>query len=745
MYSTTEMAKKLGVSVQTIRNWDKKGKLKANRKPSGRMFYTQDQYLEASGRGKYKCTGTDLDAVVGKVVLITGGTGSLGHALTERICDHAKKVIIYSRCELKQANMKQKFANKTNIRYLIGDIRDKERLSMAMQGVDVCIHAACMKRVETCTYNPLEAVKSNVLGSMNVLEACIANKVSKNLLVSTDKACLDYHSYVTLYDGSTKKIGEIVDNKDEAEVLSYDIDKGTFVPGKITGWFKNERHGRDYFDITFKNARRYCNNRVRARVTGDHKFLTNNRGWVEAQHLKETDLLITNYLKPNDKQMSLICGILLGDGNILYKGGKNDKSSKAILRYGQAKDKIESVQLFNKALESLGTNKIRTQKHKKRNAQDFCTFGVKASPFMNDIYKEFYQNNIKIIPRKLIEKYFSPILLAAWINDDGCRAYDNLRIATHSFAKEDVVWMSEFLKSRGFDCWVYPCCHKDKVYYELRFSVGATNKIAKLIDGFLPNCSLYKIAGLGSLKRELWDLGDPTPFLDSPIIKKSDRKSKFVYCIQVEKTNNFVSSGMVLHNCSPATLYGGTKFVAEQIFINGNNHAQRDCVFTVTRYGNVYASNGSVRQLFERQAREEGKVKVTHKDMTRFFMSMDQAVDLNLFALNNAIGGEIFIPKLKATTIMAFAETFAPGVPVEFIGLRGHEKIHEELISSTESLYVVSLGDNYYKIVPPAVNEPGIGWDINYPDEPKMQPFKYTSFSTEWFTPEELKEFDKER
>jgi FlaA1/EpsC-like NDP-sugar epimerase len=194
--------------------------------------------------------------------------------------------------------------------------------------------------------------------------------------------------------------------------------------------------------------------------------------------------------------------------------------------------------------------------------------------------------------------------------------------------------------------------------------------------------------------------------------------------------------------CAPATLYGGTKFVAEQLFINGNNYSSRDStIFTATRYGNVFASNGSVRQLFENQAKQ-GKVKVTHKDMTRFFMSMDNAVDLNLFALNNAIGGEIFIPKLKATTIMSFADTFAPGVPVEFIGLRGYEKIHEDLISDTEMLYTVDCGD-YYKIVPPGVSDGDLGWDISYPDESKVKPFSYKSNKVEQFDAEELKEFDK--
>lgn len=741
-YTIGEFAKKIGKSSKTLREWDKKGILPAHRTPTNRRYYTHDQYLEISGKTKYKRDGSDLDAVRGKVVLITGGTGSLGHALTERICDAAKKVIIFSRCELKQARMRQKFADKKNIRYMIGDIRDKSRLITALGNVDVCIHAACMKRVETCTYNAIEAVKSNVIGSVNVLEACIENEVSRALLVSTDKACLDYHSYVTLYDGSTKKIGEIVDNKEDVEVLSFDSEKGIYVPGKITGWFKNKRQGRDYFDVTFKNARRYSNNRVRARVTGDHKFLTKNRGWVEAQHLEESDLLVTDYLVPNHKQMSLLVGLLLGDGNILYKEGKNKNSSKAIFRYGQSEDKVESVTLFKKALQTLGTNDIRVQESN-RGRQRFHTFSLKATPFMSGIYKEFYPNGKKIIPKSLVEKYFSPIMLSAWINDDGCKSYGNLRIATHSFEKEDVFWMADFLTSKGLECWSYPCEYKDKTYYELRFSVKATNKISNMISGYLPHCSLHKLYNCDALNSKLWQLGDPTPFVDNPIIKISERKTKFVYCIQVEKTHNFVSSGMVLHNCAPATLYGGTKFVAEQIFINGNNYSARDkTIFTCTRYGNVYGSNGSVRHLFEQQAKDEGRVSVTHEDMTRFFMSMDEAVDLNLFALNNTIGGEIFIPKLKATTIMAFANTFAPGVPVRFIGLRGYEKIHEDLISKTEMLYTVDCG-KYFKIVPPGVNDWTLGWDVSYPEEPKVDSFEYTSDQVEQFTEEELRKFDK--
>lgn len=192
--------------------------------------------------------------------------------------------------------------------------------------------------------------------------------------------------------------------------------------------------------------------------------------------------------------------------------------------------------------------------------------------------------------------------------------------------------------------------------------------------------------------------------------------------------------------CSPATLYGGTKFVAEQLFINGNNYSGGKTIFMASRYGNVFGSNGSLRHLLEKQALN-GQVEITDKNMTRFFMSMDEAVSLNLFALNNSIGGEIFIPKLKASSIMAFAHTFAPNVPIKFIGIRGYEKIHEELISETEMIYAVDCG-RYYKIVPANVNEPGMGWASDYPDEQKVKSFRYTSNNVEAFTNEELKKFD---
>jgi UDP-N-acetylglucosamine 4,6-dehydratase len=138
-----------------------------------------------------------------KVVLITGGTGSFGKAFVGSVLKKykPKKLIIYSRDELKQFEMSRVFDQKTcpAIRYFIGDVRDRERLYRALDGVDVVIHAAALKQVPTAEYNPMEAIKTNVLGASNVIDAAIDRNVKTVVALSTDKAV----NPVNLY-GATK-------------------------------------------------------------------------------------------------------------------------------------------------------------------------------------------------------------------------------------------------------------------------------------------------------------------------------------------------------------------------------------------------------------------------------------------------------------------------------------------------------------------------------------------------------------
>ena len=141
-----------------------------------------------------------------KNILITGGTGSLGNKLVERIMKeyNPNKIVIYSRDEDKQYIMKNKYIEyKEKLRFFIGDVRDRLRLMLAFENIDYVIHAAALKQVPSCEYNPIEAVNTNIMGAKNIIEAAIEKGVKKVIALSTDKAC----NPVTLY-GATKTVSD---------------------------------------------------------------------------------------------------------------------------------------------------------------------------------------------------------------------------------------------------------------------------------------------------------------------------------------------------------------------------------------------------------------------------------------------------------------------------------------------------------------------------------------------------------
>lgn len=159
-------------------------------------------------------------------ILVTGGTGSFGNKFIERVLEayEPKKIIIYSRDEFKQDLMKKNFMakygeEKTNkLRFFIGDVRDKERLYRAFKDVDYVIHAAAMKQVPACEYNPFEAIKTNIHGAENIIEAAIDRKVKKVVALSTDKSV----NPINLYGGT-----KLVSDKLFISANAYSGDKGT--------------------------------------------------------------------------------------------------------------------------------------------------------------------------------------------------------------------------------------------------------------------------------------------------------------------------------------------------------------------------------------------------------------------------------------------------------------------------------------------------------------------------------------
>ncbi|OUU22478.1 MAG: UDP-N-acetylglucosamine 4,6-dehydratase (inverting) [Candidatus Endolissoclinum sp. TMED37] len=165
-------------------------------------------------------------------ILITGGTGSFGRAFLPMTLKrfNPKRIIIFSRDEMKQWEMSQSYVGDPRVRFFIGDIRDKERLMRALDGIDFVVHAAATKIVPTAEYNPFECIKTNVMGAMNLIDACIDKGVKRAVALSTDKACMPLNLY-----GATKLISDKVFISGNSYSGRHDTRFGTVRYGNVMG------------------------------------------------------------------------------------------------------------------------------------------------------------------------------------------------------------------------------------------------------------------------------------------------------------------------------------------------------------------------------------------------------------------------------------------------------------------------------------------------------------------------------
>jgi len=157
--------------------------------------------------------------------------------------------------------------------------------------------------------------------------------------------------------------------------------------------------------------------------------------------------------------------------------------------------------------------------------------------------------------------------------------------------------------------------------------------------------------------------------------------------------------------CNPVNLYGATKLASDKLFVaaNAGNRNEGDCVFSVVRYGNVMCSRGSVIPFFYQQ-KKEFVIPITDVRMTRFMLSLQDAVDLVQTALNESAGGELYVKKVPSISILDIADVVAPGCEKKIIGIRPGEKLHEQMISEEDSFYTYEF-EGYYKIVSPLIDE----------------------------------------
>jgi UDP-N-acetylglucosamine 4,6-dehydratase (inverting) len=195
---------------------------------------------------------------------------------------------------------------------------------------------------------------------------------------------------------------------------------------------------------------------------------------------------------------------------------------------------------------------------------------------------------------------------------------------------------------------------------------------------------------------------------------------------------------------APINLYGATKLCSDKLFVAANNYrGKRDLLFSVVRYGNVMGSRGSVIPFFLAK-RKEGVLPITDERMTRFNITLEEGINLVLYALGNMWGGEIFVPKIPSYRILDVAEAIAPGCRREIVGIRPGEKVHEEMITETDAMITVEF-KNYFVILPSTSL-----WDTDKfikTFNGKLCPleFKYSSgTNSEWLTVEQIRTLIKE-
>jgi UDP-N-acetylglucosamine 4,6-dehydratase (inverting) len=191
--------------------------------------------------------------------------------------------------------------------------------------------------------------------------------------------------------------------------------------------------------------------------------------------------------------------------------------------------------------------------------------------------------------------------------------------------------------------------------------------------------------------------------------------------------------------CAPINLYGATKLCSDKLFIAANNmKGGRDLTFSVVRYGNVLGSRGSVVPFFMNK-RKDGVLPITHEGMTRFNITLEEGVDMVMYAIENAWGGELFVPKSPSYKILEVAKAVAPECKTEIVGIRPGEKLHEEMITETDSLSTYDCG-KYYVIAPAVPLWDMDQWGLKFNAKKVPGGFKYnSSTNTEWINSEEIR------
>jgi UDP-N-acetylglucosamine 4,6-dehydratase/5-epimerase len=276
----------------------------------------------------------------------------------------------------------------------------------------------------------------------------------------------------------------------------------------------------------------------------------------------------------------------------------------------------------------------------------------------------------------------------------------------------------------------------DTVYKQLRYFIGDVRDKERLLRAFE---GIDIVIHAAALKQVPACEYNPFEAVKTNIIGAQniieaamDRGVKRVVALSTDKA------------AAPINLYGATKLCSDKLFVAANNYrGKRDLLFSVVRYGNVMGSRGSVIPFFLAK-RKEGVLPITDERMTRFNITLEEGINLVLYALENMWGGEIFVPKIPSYHILDVAEAIGPGCRKQVVGIRPGEKVHEEMITETDAMITVEF-KNYFVILPSTPLWATDKFIKTFNGKLCPLEFKYSSgTNSEWLTVEQIRSLIKE-
>jgi dTDP-4-amino-4,6-dideoxygalactose transaminase len=363
---------------------------------------------------------------------------------------------------------------------------------------------------------------------------------------SADFRCLHPKTLIRFEDNKTHSISDVVNKKITGNVMV--VEKGKLIPKKITGWHKNDLKNRKLLSISTKKF----NSKNKTIVTEDHLIYT-KKGWIKASDLKKGQKILTSFPSPNETQIKIIIGSLLGSGNIF----KNKKSK--LSRYQEKKDSNNEEYLKFKAeiLSGLGSCVFCSSENKK----SFFELKTNDIPAFSELRKKFYKVRKKVIPKKLILKHFSPLMLASWFCDSGSTKVKNknCQINISNFLKKDVNWLVKLLCEKKYFCKIKKISSGFTIYFNKEGTANLLNEIQDYIPHFMKN--IFKIDSL-YFNKNLWGEKESCEYYDKSIIKIYKNKNEnFVYCLSVEGSVPMISTNSIMvHNCEQNINDWGYKF-----------------------------------------------------------------------------------------------------------------------------------------------------------------------------------------